>query len=66
VSLLPSAFGLAGAVYFTGALLVGAWFFVAAALFALDRHAASARRLMLVSVFYLPLVLAALAADRLL
>jgi protoheme IX farnesyltransferase len=66
VSLLPSAFGLAGAMYFGGALVVGAWFFVAAVLFALDRNPASARRLMLVSVFYLPLVLTALAADRLL
>jgi heme o synthase len=66
VSLLPSALGLAGAVYFVGALLAGAWFFVASVLFALDRSTAAARRLMLVSVFYLPLVLAALAADRLL
>jgi protoheme IX farnesyltransferase len=65
VSLLPSAFGLAGAVYFAGALLAGIWFFVAAVLFALDRNPVSARRLMLVSVFYLPVVLAALAADRL-
>jgi protoheme IX farnesyltransferase len=66
VSLLPSAIGLAGAVYFVGALLVGGWFLAACAAFALDRSAPAAKRMMLVSVFYLPAVLAALAADRLL
>jgi protoheme IX farnesyltransferase len=65
VSLLPAALGLAGAVYFVGALVAGAWFLVASAAFALDRSAPAAKRLMLVSVFYLPAVLAALAADRL-
>ena len=66
VSLLPAALGLAGGVFFAGALLAGAWFLAAASLFALDRSTANARRLMLVSVFYLPAVLATLAADRLL
>jgi len=65
VSLLPCALGLAGGVYFAGALVAGAWFLLAASLFALDRGTRHARRLMLVSVFYLPVVLAALAADRL-
>jgi protoheme IX farnesyltransferase len=65
VSLLPAALGLAGGVYFAGALVAGAWFLTASAAFALDRSAAAAKRLMLVSVFYLPAVLAALAADRL-
>lgn len=66
VSLLPAAIGLAGGVYFFGALAAGAWFFATSAAFALDRSAGSAKRLMLVSVFYLPVVLTALAADRLL
>lgn len=66
VSLLPAAIGLAGALYFVGALLAGAWFFTATAAFALDRSAGAAKRLMLVSVFYLPAVLGVLAADRLL
>jgi len=64
VSLLPAALGLAGGVYFVAALVAGAWFLTASAAFALDRSAAAAKRLMLVSVFYLPAVLAALAADR--
>jgi protoheme IX farnesyltransferase len=66
VSLLPAAFGLVGGIYFFGALAAGAWFFASSAAFALDRSAATAKRLMLVSVFYLPVVLTALAADRLL
>jgi protoheme IX farnesyltransferase len=65
VSLLPAALGLAGAVYFFGALVAGGWFLASSAAFALDRSAGAAKRLMLVSVFYLPAVLAALAADRL-
>ncbi len=66
VSLLPAAIGLAGGIYFVGALLAGAWFLATSAAFALDRSAITAKRLMLVSVFYLPAVLTALAADRLL
>jgi heme o synthase len=65
VSLLPAALGLAGGVYVAGALVAGVWFLTSSALFALDRGNAAAKRLMLVSVFYLPAVLAALAADRL-
>jgi protoheme IX farnesyltransferase len=66
VSLLPAALGLAGGVYFAGALLAGSWFLATSAAFVLDRSSAAAKRLLLVSVFYLPVVLAALAADRLL
>jgi protoheme IX farnesyltransferase len=65
VSLLPAALGQAGVVYFLGALVAGAWFLGSSALFALARDTRSARRLMLVSVFYLPVVLTALAVDRL-
>ena len=65
VSLLPAALGQVGALYFAGALAAGAWFLVSSAAFALDRSTRAARRLMLVSVFYLPVVLTALAVDRL-
>jgi protoheme IX farnesyltransferase len=65
VSLLPAALGQVGALYFAGALLAGLWFLGSSAVFALDRSTRSARRLMLVSVFYLPVVLTALAVDRL-
>jgi protoheme IX farnesyltransferase len=65
VSLLPTALGLAGPIYFGGALLLGLVFLAASAHFALDRGARVARRLMLVSIFYLPLVLGILVVDRL-
>ena len=65
VSLLPAALGQVGALYFVGALAAGAWFLASTAAFALDRSTRTARRLMLVSVFYLPVVLTALAVDRL-
>jgi heme o synthase len=65
VSLLPTALGQVGIFYFVAALAAGAWFFASSAMFALDRTMRTARRLMLVSVFYLPVVLTALAVDRL-
>jgi heme o synthase len=65
VSLLPTALGLAGPLYFVGALACGGWFLHAAARFALERDELRARRLMLVSVAYLPLVLGALVVDGL-
>jgi protoheme IX farnesyltransferase len=66
VSLLPSALGLTGKLYLVAALLTGGAFFYTSAAFALARTPSTARRLMLASVFYLPAVLTALAADRLL
>ena len=67
VSLAPWALGHLGAIYGVTATLAGgaflrcAWQFAAATP---DRDPA-ARRLFLASIFYLPLVLAALAVDRL-
>ena len=66
VSLLPSALGLAGPVYFGGALLLGIGFLASTTRFALDRSVRNARSLMLVSVFYLPAVLGTLVLDRVL
>ncbi len=65
VSLMPAAIGLAGSTYFFGALLLGLAFLAAAALFAREPATPSARRLLLVSVLYLPAVLAVLVLDRL-
>jgi protoheme IX farnesyltransferase len=67
VSLLPSFLGLASWAYGGAAAVLGAWFLWRAACF---MHAASrdaaARRLFLSSIAYLPLLLGALVADRLL
>lgn len=64
VSLLPTLLGLAGPVYFTGALLAGGWFLGAALAAARRPSAPAARRLFVVSIAYLPLVLGLLALDR--
>lgn len=56
VSLAPAALGLSGAVYFVGALVLGGlflWFCLAAAL-TLSRR--NARRVLLASVLYLPVL----------
>ena len=67
VSLLPSFLGLASWAYGGAAAVLGAWFLWRAACFmrAASRDTA-ARRLFLSSIAYLPLLLGALVADRLL
>lgn len=64
VSLLPTLVGLAGLVYFAGALVLGAAFAVCGALQALDPSSPAARRVLFASLFYLPAVLALLALDK--
>ena len=65
VTLMPSATGMTGWIALGGALAGGAWFLFAAATFARDQTVATARRLLLVSVFYLPAVLGAMVVDHL-
>lgn len=67
VSLLPVAFGLASRAYGLAAGLCGAWFLWRAIVF-LQREGRdrAARKLFFASIIYLPLVLGALVADRLL
>jgi len=64
VSLLPTLIGLAGAVYFTGALLLGSAFVALGAWQAAAPSLAGARRVLLASLLYLPALLALLAFDR--
>jgi len=56
VSLLPTAVGLAGRVYFAGAAVLGVLFLVLGVRFALSRSNDAARRLFLGSISYLPLL----------
>jgi len=63
-SLLPTLAGLAGAAYFAGALLLGAWFVRRAVAFALHRTGATARGLLRASLVYLPAILALMFLDR--
>lgn len=67
VSLLPSFLGLASKAYGLAAAACGAWFLWRAIAF-LNRESrdVAARKLFFTSIFYLPLVLGALVADRLL
>ncbi len=65
VALLPTLLGMAGSFYFTTALLLGLWFLWAAVGLARTRSLGDARRLLLVSLVYLPVVLGTMALDRL-
>jgi protoheme IX farnesyltransferase len=62
--LLPTLVGLTGGVYFFGALLLGALFLVVGMAQALRPSASAARRVVLASVIYLPVLLALMALDR--
>jgi protoheme IX farnesyltransferase len=62
--LLPTLVGLTGGVYFFGALLLGALFLVFGMAQALRPSAAAARRVVLASVIYLPVLLALMALDK--
>lgn len=67
VSLLPVALGLATRAYGLAAALLGAWFFWRAVVFLRPAgRDQAARKLFFTSIIYLPLVLGALVADRLL
>jgi protoheme IX farnesyltransferase len=64
VSLLPTLLGLTGAYYFFGALALTLAFAAFALGLALSRRRVAARRLLLASVTYLPILLALLVLDR--
>lgn len=64
-SVLPYTFGLAGRLYLAGALFCGVAFLYLCADAARALTAASARRVFLASLAYLPLVLLLLVADKL-
>jgi protoheme IX farnesyltransferase len=64
VGLLPTLVGLAGPLYFAGAFLLGAAFLACGLAQAFAPSPASARRLLLASVAYLPLLLILMALDK--
>lgn len=64
VSLLPALLGMAGRVYFVGALAVGLAFIWCAVQFARDLSRERARQMFFASLLYLPLVLGLMALDR--
>jgi protoheme IX farnesyltransferase len=63
-ALLPTLVGLTGGVYFFGALLLGALFLVVGTAQAFRPSERAARRVVIASVVYLPILLALMALDK--
>jgi len=63
VSLIPTFMGMAGWLYFAGALLIGFMILSVASSFARDRSTDNARRLLKSSILYLPLLLLSIIVD---
>jgi len=64
VSLLPTALGISGAIYFYGALVLGVLFLYSSIAAAISKSRRQARRLLLASVIYLPLLFALMVLNR--
>jgi protoheme IX farnesyltransferase len=64
VSLLPTALGMSGKVYFVGAIVLGSLFLYSSIRAALSKSRQEARRLLLASVIYLPLLFVLMVLDR--
>jgi protoheme IX farnesyltransferase len=64
VSVIPSMLGMSGKFYFLGALLMSLIFLYSGVRVAFDRTIARARRVLLVSVIYLPLIYGLMVLDR--
>jgi protoheme IX farnesyltransferase len=64
VSLLPTLIGLSGPLYFTGALVCGVAVVALGVSYARTPSAPAARRVLLASLLYLPVILALLAFDK--
>ncbi|HEX9143574.1 MAG TPA: UbiA family prenyltransferase, partial [Candidatus Binatia bacterium] len=64
VSLLPTLLGITGATYFILALILGVGLLAYGVRLALESTTSAARRLLLASLIYLPVLLILLALDR--
>lgn len=64
VSLFPVFLGMSGKIYFFGALALGIWFLYTGVRVAFDRTNQRARRVLLVSVIYLPVIYGLMVLDR--
>ena len=64
VSLMPTIVGLAGRVYFAGAIVLGAALLMLAVRFAQDQTVPRARRLFLASLVYLPVLWVLMLANH--
>lgn len=64
VSLFPTMLGMTGKIYVVGALILGGWFLYVGVRVAFDRTALRARKVLLASVIYLPLIYGLMVLDR--
>lgn len=64
VSISPYVFGISGEIFFVGAIVLGMWHLVESLLTAKKRTDAAARRLLLVTVLYLPLLFILMVIDK--
>jgi protoheme IX farnesyltransferase len=64
VSLLPTALGISGRVYFYGAIVLGLLFLYSSIRAAFSQSRQQARRLLLASVLYLPLLFILMVLNR--
>jgi protoheme IX farnesyltransferase len=64
VSVAPFFLGFAGLIYLVGATLLGLWFLFESVRAARARTTVQARRLLFVSVLYLPLVFGLMVIDH--
>ncbi len=65
ISVLPTVVGATGGVYLVGALVLGLWFLVPAYAFYRSRSTTDARRVLLGSILYIPLLVVLIFVDRL-
>jgi protoheme IX farnesyltransferase len=64
VSLAPFFLGFAGLIYLVGASLLGLWFLAVSIKTAREKTVEQARKLLLVSVLYLPLIFALMVFNH--
>jgi protoheme IX farnesyltransferase len=64
VSLLPTLIGISGRVYFYGAIFLGSLFLVSSISAAISKSRQQARRLLLASVLYLPLLFGLMVLNQ--
>jgi protoheme IX farnesyltransferase len=63
ISFLPRYLGMSGNIYLLGAILLGAVYFYSAVLIARNRTQLQARRVLLASIVYLPVLYSLMIAD---
>jgi heme o synthase len=63
ISLFPALLGMSGRIYMVGALLLGGWFLYTGVRVAFDRTNVRARKVLLASVIYLPMIYGLMIFD---